>query len=537
MGDKNNKTSLRNDREHLPRTRESVRLKNELLSDVSQEFRNTLALLNHPLKKLKQNLSRDQESAQPLSELIEKLSHLNRLADQLQDVARLNETDDELEVTEIEVRTLLQVYTAFFANKVEQRGIELVTDLPDYEVVQTMDPSKLKEILIILITNALQLTPEGDRIQLALAETEENLQLTISHGGDPISRPDTFDELDADAHIHPGKNRSFGVRLSIVRQLVDAHEGEMTVTGNDQEGTTILLTFPKDAESITNAKIRESALDDWGPYPDPATVVGAPLSPVGFNPDGDDTSILIVEDDPILRRFVSSILQEERVRLEVAKNGAEALKKLAITDPDLIISDIIMPKVDGFELVKKIRSKAKYRLTPIILVSSMAEEKSRVHGFNIGISDYLVKPFSESELKARVQNLLRQKFERDKYLRETDKQSHESEEQSFIKRLIQYIENHIHNETITIEKLSQSVNTSRRQLYRDLKSYTGYTPAEFVREVKLRKARRMLEENSKLTVAEVADSVGYNTAAHFSRIFKERFGSNPSQYKNVNSGV
>ena len=495
----------------LLQIKEALELKDELLLHITRELRSSLSVIREPIKELEQQVSDENpELIHTIEGMKEKQLRLAQIIQQLEDVSQLRAYHSDLKVAEVELCSQLRRYMAFFESKAQQKNISLQTGLPEHEIIQTLDPEKFEKIILILVSNAIKFTPEDGRVNVQLTELEESVEISIADTGPGIpedklnelffASPSAEEETDTD-------RQNLGVRLSIIQKYVELHEGTITVESEEGEGTEFTLSLPKQAQSVEHAKSREVAIEtdilqrEYAGYE----------RPLQHAKKDQEETILIVEDNPEMQDYMVSLLDVDGLHIDVASNGVEALKQLSLTEPDLIISDIMMPEMDGFELVKNIRSNPQYYFTPVILISAKAEEEARLEGYRIGISDYLVKPFSEAELKVRIQNLLRQKRERLKYISETQSQGTADDKTSLVETLKQYIESRITNETITIKELSQGVNMSRRQLYRDLKALTGFTPAEFVREVKLRRARNLLEQNPKITVSEVARQVGYRT--------------------------
>ena len=503
-------------------------LKDQLLQTISHELRSNLSLLQEPIKKIEIN---NPSSEKQLKVIRKKLQRLGQLVDQLTDISQLIAHHTNLKTKEVEVGTFLKRYIAFFESKAQQKNICLKATLPDQEIIHTLDPDKFEKLIIILIANAIKFTPTKGTVHIELEEHNQYLCIGISDTGKGISEKELDNLFYRSGKQSPRKKQhgGLGIKLSIVDRYMEMHGGDMRIESEKEQGTVVKLRFPKQAEQINKAELLEKGLTDGDGLISSRNI--DKQSETGLKPKGSfSATILVVEDNRDMRDYIVSLLNEKNISVETASNGKEGRKQLSIIEPDLIISDIMMPQMDGFEFVRMVRQQPQYQFTPIILISAKAEEEARIYGYKIGISDYLVKPFSETELKARVQNLLEQKREREKYLNNFNDGLIAETGNSLVNDLKQYVESRIKNETITIRELSQSANTSRRQLYRDLKALTGFTPAEFVREVKLRKARNMLERNYKMTVAEAANAVGYNTVAHFSKIFKNRFGRNPSEY-------
>ena len=247
--------------------------------------------------------------------------------------------------------------------------------------------------------------------------------------------------------------------------------------------------------------------------------------------NGKDFSALVVEDNPDMREYVSDLLSQLNVSVEQAANGMEGKKQMSIHVPDIIISDIMMPEMNGFEFSEWMRSVPEFKQIPIILLSARSEVEDKVHGFQIGVSDYLTKPFNAQELQARVDNLLVLKKEREEMAIKSERDDKPlSADSELVQQLQEYVESKINQSDISVEDLANHVAMSSRNLQRTLKSITGFTPVEFIREVRLFSARDLLETKQKRSISEVAYSVGFSTPAYFSKLYKKRFGTHPSDY-------
>jgi YesN/AraC family two-component response regulator len=237
--------------------------------------------------------------------------------------------------------------------------------------------------------------------------------------------------------------------------------------------------------------------------------------------------LLVVEDNRDMQFYIRDVLGDQ-VAVHTAENGEEGRKMMALHKPDLIITDIMMPKMDGFEFAEWVKSQSEHMLTPIIVLSARAELEDRIKGFSIGVQDYLIKPFNPQELRVRVGNLLNFKRARVRF-EEREEPEELNGDQQLLEDLRVFVSNRL-DEEISVEQLAEAVHLSRRQLYRKLKSLTGFTPAQFTREIRLQQALTFLQQQKAGTISEIAHSVGFSTPGYFSRLFKERFGSSPGEY-------
>ena len=253
--------------------------------------------------------------------------------------------------------------------------------------------------------------------------------------------------------------------------------------------------------------------------------------PLKLTVNGKGYSALVVEDNPDMREYVTELLDQLNIRVEKASNGADGKKMMAMKTPDIVISDIMMPEMNGFEFAQWMRSVPEFKQIPIILLSARSEVEDKVHGFQLGVSDYLTKPFNAQELQARVDNLLVLKKERDEIGATLNNgEDRFSADTELVQQLQDFVEQNLDNSKITVDDLANYVAMSTRNLQRMLKSITGFTPNEFIREVRLYAARDLLETKKKRSISEVAYAVGFSTPAYFSKLYKTRFGNSPAQY-------
>ena len=245
--------------------------------------------------------------------------------------------------------------------------------------------------------------------------------------------------------------------------------------------------------------------------------------------------ILIVEDNPEMSKFLVQTLSNH-FHCATAMDGSIALEKLKDQNFDLITSDVMMPNMDGFEFLKNMKTLEMQRHTPVILLTARAMEDDKLKGFSLGIDDYLTKPFSVRELLARIQNLLNNKASREAAMKNNEDESYPPVELNFEQKQLKAAEKivyeNIDNNQFRVEDLAKQMNYSRRQIERIIKKLTGLTPAGFIREIRLQKARQLLENRQFATIAEVRYEIGMDNASHFSKIFQDRFGIKPSEVGN-----
>ena len=363
--------------------------------------------------------------------------------------------------------------------------------------------------------------------------------------------PHVFDRFyqvrDAGRHEHEGA----GLGLALAKELVDLHEGtiEAFSEGEPGFGTEFRVTLPKlpwkDEDELREGDWPGIPGDElpapWDPHGlhlEAAATSDVPASsgreaPPSEAPPPDAPTVLIVEDNAEVRAYLRRHLASAYHLLE-ATNGAEALEQAHAHKPDLVVSDVMMPEMDGAELCRRLKADGALHDVPVILLTAKADEASQVDGLRLGADDYVEKPFSVEVLKARIDSLLAtRRALRARYSREVVVQpsavTAPSADEAFLERVQAAVERHMERSGFTVEVLAEEVGMSKSQLARKLRALTGMSPAAFVREFRLQRAAQMLARKVS-TVAEVAYAVGFNDVDHFGKLFKKRFGVPPSQY-------
>ncbi|MEQ8241375.1 MAG: response regulator [Cyclobacteriaceae bacterium] len=431
------------------------------------------------------------------------------------------------------VKTIKKVL-AFFSSRLELKNIRLIENIETTAELY-LDEDKVETIIMNLLSNAFKFTPEGGQIMVTTSEDVENLFIEVTNSGESIPRADltlVFDRFYQSPHIKSGEG--MGVGLALTKELVELHGGKITVK-SDQE-TVFTTTFKKGKSHLSPNQLLE--IDQSFPSP-PISDEPSPQDLLPFKSSeqhtiSDKAHILLVEDNAEMSQFIVDLLSHQYT-ISTAHNGLKGLEFLEQQQPDLIITDYLMPKMDGYEMAEAIKRKENLSLIPIIFLTARADEQDKITVLNLGIDDYLYKPFNTEELLVRVSNLLsRNKSRKDFIVEEAMDEAAilwEEFPSNLKSKIDEFIASHI-KEEITGEQLAQIANQSERSLYRKVKANTGLSPMNYVKEYRLRKARKHLELGVFNSVAEVADSVGYKYASHFTKNFKERFGKQPSEYLN-----
>jgi CheY-like chemotaxis protein len=362
--------------------------------------------------------------------------------------------------------------------------------------------------------NAVKFNHENGWIEVKGKASGDSMVIEVADSGVGIAEkdlPHIFDRFYQGQE--PGNTEGIGVGLSLVNEFTRLHHGDVTVTSKLNEGTRFTLTFPLgDASAATHAE--EST----------------PLPDVSLS-EFERSTVLLVEDNDEMRFYLREILGTT-VKTFEARNGREALKYLKDQTPDLIISDVMMPEMDGSELLKHLKGSEELKRIPVVVLTARAAEEDLLHFLNFGVDDYIVKPFNARELKIRIHNLLSNQELRKQWnskpIEDEEKESTPTETDVFLKRVREFVGSNISNPNPGIGDLADHMAMSERQLYRKCGAIAGMTPAQLIKDIKLDIAWQQLISKKVTKVSELARSLGYENVSYFSRLFSERYGKRPA---------
>jgi len=525
------KFAIEQERQEAHRMHELDMMKIRFFTNVSHEFRTPLTLILTPLEKLLKQ-THDASQQEQFQMIHRNAKRLLNLVNQLLDFRKLEVQEIRFNPSEGDIVAFVRDTVYSFSDLSEKKAVrlEFVTGLTMLETI--FDQDKLEKILFNLLSNAFKFTPEHGAVKVSLnivttgtlpEGSRGMLEITVADTGIGIPADkqerifDRFFQNDVPkSMVNPGT----GIGLSIVREFVRAHGGTVTVRSVPDEGSTFTVQFP--LREIGTTALAES-------------VAQASVSPTGDVPESSDKRpvLLLVEDNEDFRFYLKDNLRQHYQVLE-ARNGKGGLQQALQHLPDLIVSDVMMPEMNGIELCRRIREDQRLSHTPIILLTARTGEEQKVEGFEVGADDYITKPFSFEILQSRVRNLIHQRevFHRD-FRRQIDVKVSDvkitSLDEKLIQNAIKLVEDNIADAEFSVEHLSRELGMSRVHLYKKLMALTGKGPLEFIRSIRLQRAAQLLEK-SQLTVSEVAYQVGFNNPKYFARYFKDEFQMLPSAY-------
>jgi len=512
--------------------------KSAFFANISHEFHTPLTLILVPLEEEIKNSAGP--AKQNLLLIKRNASRLLDLVNQLLDLSRLEAGKMELYPQEGDILSLLKIISASFDSLAQHRQIrfEKKFDLDPGHV--WFDKDKVEKIITNLLANAFKFTPPNGTVVFAASlkkgSAKNMLTITVSDTGKGISPQEQELVFSSFYRANDGAVEGTGLGLSLVKELVRFYGGTIKLTSEINQGTVFTVELPVDREAF-------SVVHENKAYP--STSVGHESSAEkrehdhqetetgdARQPEGKD-SILIVEDHAELRNYMSSIL-EEGFTVFSASHGEEALELAINVIPNLIVSDLMMPGMDGLQLTEKLKADERTCHIPVILLTAKNDQPSRLEGLKTGADDYLTKPFSRDELLVRINNLIQQRkllaerF-RERILVPITAADVVSLDDRFLQKIRAIVEANMSDASFSVEQLAEQAHLNRTQLLRKLKGLTGLSPTDFIKDLRLKKAADMIRQHAD-TITQIGYAVGFNDQSYFTKCFEKQFGTTPREY-------
>jgi len=517
-------------------------LKTRFFANITHEFRTPLSLILSPVEKLLQNPHFDGPTRQTLS-LVQRNAHqLLRLINQLLDLSKLEANQMAVSLMRGEVTDFVRQRVDFVRDQANQKGVTLMYEATRLVQEYAFDADKWEKILTNLLSNALKFTEAGGQVSVILtpvlsADEVSAMQIRVADTGigiAPDNLPHIFNRFyQADA----SRTRAYegtGIGLSLVHELVEVLGGTMLVESQPQKGTTFILTLPvQPASAHLDAPLVNLPGSIQATVSTPSETVRI-LTDNGPVADEHKPLILVVEDNDELREFLVSELVVN-YRVLSAADGETGWQLAQSNLPDLVISDVMMPRMDGYELTRNLKNHPDTSHIPLILLTAKAAHQSRLDGLQEGADDYLSKPFHLDELHLRVRNMLaHQQKLRDHYRRQFAQPDLPSPiatvDNAFLQQVYSLLENHLNNPTLDVDWLADQLAISRKTLYRKTHTLVALAPTELIRQYRLRKAADLLRAGH--NASRTAYLVGFKTPAYFATAFREFYQKTPTEFVN-----
>ena len=544
-----NKEKLKNDlvleRMKAKKLHELDMMKLRFYTNISHEIRTPLTLILGPLEKMKNNMLPPSEIKGHVEVMHRNATQLHQLINQLLDFRKLESGNLKLILTRGDIVSFISEIVGSFDKYAEEKEIELKFNSLKKSVVTNFDTDKVAKIMNNLLSNAFKFTGKGGKISVNLSlvfddsaendplgNPEENrlIEITVKDTGIGISESNLEKIFTRFFQIGEGANQTgTGIGLALAKELVKLHNGKLFVISKPGKGSKFTIQLPYEERNLSESA--EHVLTVAQKEQEQA--VPAAVDNLGDQIMAGQKIMLLVDDNADVRYFIKSHFAGSYQVLE-AGNGVEGWDMAIKTIPDIIISDVMMPDMDGFEFCRKIRKDERTSHIPILLLTALGSREHEIEGLSYGADDYITKPFDLVILQTKVENILsvRQSLKQ-KYTGEILLQPRNvilsSPDERFLQKAIAVVEDNIDDPDLDIEKFASEIGVSRMQLYRKLNALTEMTVKEFVRSIRLKRAAQLLVQK-KLNISEVAYTVGFRDLSHFRKCFRQEFGMNASEY-------
>lgn len=512
-------------------------MKLRFFTNLSHEFRTPLTLILAPLKELlgkKEQYHLSKEAEHKIQIVNNNSLRLMKLIDQLLDFRKMETGNARLRASKTDIVGFVNELCQPFHELAAINNIQFSKNFPNELPEIWIDREKLEIILNNLLSNAFKHVPESGKIEVEIYEEEEEMLLTVSDNGPGIPKSEIdfiFDRFYMG--VDNKRDGSSGIGLALAKRFAEMHKGTISVVSEPFKLTQFTVSLPKGAGHLKADEITEAQSNQRRPGIDEVFTKNIAPGQTVDEANSNDC-ILVVEDNAEITTYLVNILSSS-YRIETVQNGAEGFEKALSLKPDLIISDVMMPEMDGFEFCRKLREDENTATIPLIFLTAKDEEQFRIMGIQLGADDFISKPFDPILLTEKIKNILsRQKKLQKQYSKSVRLEPSDVEitsgEEMFIENAIAIVEANLQNSKFTSDTLASEMHMSSSSLYRRLKGLTGYSSAEFIRSLRIKRAAQLMADKEK-TITEIAYDVGFNDVKHFRVVFQKQFKCTPSEYR------
>ena len=504
----------------------------QFFTNVSHEIKTPLTLILGPFNKLSKELPPDSPLADDIHIIKKNADRLKRVVSQLLDFRKVESNKMDMRVTEIDLVTFIEDVSSYFDNMAQSKQIQYSFQHDVSSVMLWVDTDKMEKILANLLSNAFKFTPDGGAVTIRLQDHAGYVILSVEDNGkgiQPQNLSSVFDQFFTADHL-----TGTGIGLHLTHEFVGMHKGSIRVESEPGKRTVFFVELPKG----------KSHFDESCVFAPSVTELSSGVANLDTREMDEivnrtyDYTILIVEDDPDINAYLQKELKPN-FRILTAENGLVAVDILAKENVSLVISDVMMPEMNGYELCKRIKSDIVFSHIPVILLTALSDDKQRMYGIASGADEFIQKPFNIEEVKLRIVRLLEERARlRNAFAQElqspaasglkTDKA--ESMDELFMRKFMALIEESYPDSNFSIEKASEMLGLSRVHLYRKVKELTGVTPTDFLRNYRLKQAAALLRQKD-CNVNEAAYATGFSSPPYFSKCFKAVYNITPTEYQ------
>ncbi|MGB5262539.1 MAG: two-component regulator propeller domain-containing protein [Lutimonas sp.] len=514
--------------------RELDHLKSQFFTNISHEFRTPLTLIAGQTENLLEELQ-STENVYKVQRISQNAKRIMQLINQIMDLAKLEAGKMKLYKEQENIVLYLKNLFFSFESIAEKKDIDLIFRSAENDIQVVFDLEKMSKVMTNLVSNAIKFTEENGTIELRLKRNDnDSLTILLIDSGIGISEkdlPHIFDRFYQADNSETKRYEGTGIGLALAKELVELHGGTIEVQSDPfKKGTLFTIDLPIGKPDTKNVSVRSHDIvkqdhpGSWENMVHTETILTDRIQKI----------ILVIEDNEDIRKFIVEQLTETYEIIE-AVNGKQGIEEAQRSIPDLIITDVMMPEMDGYSLVKYLKNNEKTSHIPIVMLTGKATQEDKMAGLETGVDAYITKPFSIKELKIWMANLIRQHEQmREKYRNELvidpTEISARTLDQDFLMNMQKIVLKHIEDPGFGVEQLSEKMNLSTSQLHRKLNALIDQAPGQFIRNMRLQKAVELIKQN-KDSLIDICYKTGFNDQAYFSRAFKNQFGCTPTAYK------
>lgn len=513
---------------------QATNAKLQFFTNISHELRTPLTLIADPIEHIvnDENLTKQQRN---MLQIVEKnVSILMRLVNEILDFRKIQNKKMELTLSEFELTHYLKEWVSTFESIATKRKIkvDLITSAP---IRLCADIYKVERICYNLLSNALKYTSEGGSITIKAKSTDETVEICIKDTGKGIAKEDIKHIFDRFYQVRNSNKDGTGIGLAIVKAFTELQGGTAKVESEVGKGSEFTITLPKRVAGDNFQPAEETyTMNDFLDESSAVTDISTEnkVSKITSDRQEDKPRVLVIDDNADIRAYATALLGDEYDVME-ASDGSEGLKKAVREVPDVVVCDVMMSGMDGLECCKHLKSDSLTCHIPVILLTAKTLDEHRAEGYAYGADAYLTKPFNGNVLKARIKNLItNRKLMKIVFGNDAQQEPMEavaqSAESQFVEKFRTIIQGNLGNSDLNVETISHEMGISRAQLYRKIKSITGISPNDIIREARMKRADRLLETTDK-SVSEIAYEVGFSSPSYFTKCYREFFGRTPNK--------
>ncbi|TKG96313.1 hybrid sensor histidine kinase/response regulator [Puteibacter caeruleilacunae] len=525
---------LRVERLEKKKLTEINQMKLEFFTNISHEFRTPLTLILSPLQKVRERYVGDEWLNKQNNLIYKNTQRLLSLIDQLMDFRKSELGSIKLKASKGELVSFVNEIYLSFAEVASQNNIVYTFDARQDKIDLVFDNSYMEKIIFNLLSNAFKFTPSGGSIGIMLSQTDKNAIIEVSDSGKGIPADKQSLIFERFYRIDEGMSkRGTGIGLALTKRLVDLHHGSIEVESEEGKGARFIINFPLSEIEYAEDELVVEQLQTTDKQEPIVSVYQEEEVLVDEDENGEQDSLLLVEDNPDIISYLKENLRDQ-YKIYTASNGEEGLEVVGKHQPTLIISDVMMPVMDGIKFCKKIKQNIKTCHIPVILLTAKTSVEDQIEGLGTGADDYVSKPFMMNLLEAKISNIIKTRKRLKQYYSSTldiepTKIALNTLDEELLAKAVKIVEDHLEDADFSVDLFAREMGMSRSNLHLKLKGVTGESATDFIKKIRFGKAVKLLEEN-RYSIAEISYMVGFNSPSYFSTSFKKYFGHLPTEH-------